>query len=113
MTFHFIPPSPPFSPVHGSRVHQPTPANNSASAASAGPAGSSAGKPLLSKCHYTIFGGTSIRQYHILNNKRHIVTKDTDSNVAVYDVLKAQKVEDLGKVDFDEEVKRRFEVRDI
>ena len=31
-------------------------------------------------------------------NKRHILTKDTDSHVALYDVLKAQRVEDLGVI---------------
>ena len=33
-------------------------------------------------------GGPSIIQYHILNDKRHILTKDTEGNVALYDVLK-------------------------
>ena len=32
-------------------------------------------------------GGASIRQYHVLNDKRHIITKDTKSNVALWDVL--------------------------
>ena len=54
-----------------------------------------------------IQGGPSIRHYHILNDKRCVLTKDTDNNVAVYDVLKGVKLEDLGPVDLDEEVKRR------
>lgn len=33
-------------------------------------------------------GGASIIQCHILNDKRHILTKDTNSNVAFWDVLK-------------------------
>ena len=49
-------------------------------------------------------------QYRILNDKRHILTKDTDNRVSLYDVLKAQRVEDLGIRDFDEEVKRRSQV---
>ena len=32
-------------------------------------------------------GGASIRQYHVLNDKRHVITKDSDSNVSLYDVL--------------------------
>jgi hypothetical protein len=32
-------------------------------------------------------GGASIRQYHVLTDKRHIITKDSDDNVAVWDVL--------------------------
>ena len=57
-----------------------------------------------------ISGGPSIKQYHILNDKRHILTKDTDSHVALYDVLKAQRVEDLGQVDFEQESKNRGQV---
>jgi hypothetical protein len=34
-----------------------------------------------------ISGGASIRQYRVLNDKRHILTKDTDNNVALYDAL--------------------------
>lgn len=55
----------------------------------------------------TIRGGPSIRHYRILNDKRTVLTKDTENNVAVYDVLKAVKAGDLGQVDLDEEVKRR------
>ena len=57
-----------------------------------------------------ISGGPSIKQYHVLNDKRHILTKDTDCHVALYDVLKAQRVEDLGKVDFEQETKNRCQV---
>ncbi|KTF98253.1 hypothetical protein cypCar_00044634, partial [Cyprinus carpio] len=51
-----------------------------------------------------------IIQCHILNDKRHILTKDTNNNVAYWDVLKACKVEDLGKMEFDEEIKKRFKM---
>jgi len=56
----------------------------------------------------TIQGGASTRQYHVLNDKRHILTKDTKGNVALWDVLTAKKVDDLGSVDIDEEIKKRF-----
>lgn len=36
-----------------------------------------------------------------------MLTRDTDQNVALYDVLKVAKVQDLGKIDFDEETKKR------
>lgn len=49
-------------------------------------------------------GGAAIKKYAVLNNKRHIITKDTESNVAIYDVLKVIKKENLGKVDFDEQL---------
>lgn len=59
--------------------------------------------------HY-IPGGPAIKHYTVLNDKRHIVTKDTENNVALYDVLKACKIEDLGQVNFEEEVKKRFKI---
>ena len=34
-----------------------------------------------------ITGGSSIRQYHVLNDKQHILTKDTEEHVALWDVL--------------------------
>jgi len=54
-----------------------------------------------------IRGGPSIRHFRILNDKRTVLTKDTENNIALYDVLKATKVSDLGPIDLDEEVKRR------
>ncbi|XP_058801534.1 WD repeat-containing protein 48 [Phymastichus coffea] len=54
-----------------------------------------------------IFGGPAIRHCYVLNDRRFVLTKDTEENVSLYDVLKACKVEDLGQVDFDEEVKKR------
>ncbi|CAG9864987.1 unnamed protein product [Phyllotreta striolata] len=53
-------------------------------------------------------GGAAIKKAVVLNDKRHILTEDTQENVSVYDVLRAIKVEDLGKVDFKEEEKNRF-----
>ena len=35
-----------------------------------------------------IKGGTSIKQYHVLNDKRYIIAKDTNDNIFVFDVLK-------------------------
>ncbi|KAK3567034.1 hypothetical protein QTP86_008971 [Hemibagrus guttatus] len=66
--------------------------------------------PLCTQPEQTIKGGASIIQCHILNDKRHILTKDTNNNVAFWDVLKACKGEDLGKVEFDEEIKKRFKM---
>ncbi|XP_039757052.1 WD repeat-containing protein 48 homolog isoform X2 [Pararge aegeria] len=57
-----------------------------------------------------IAGGRAIKHYTVLNGKRHILTKDTANNVVLYDVLKACKVEDLGEVDYEEEVKKCFKM---
>lgn len=43
---------------------------------------------ILVKSHIVCAGGASIIQCHILNDKRHILTKDTNNNVAFWDVLK-------------------------
>jgi len=42
-----------------------------------------------------------------LNDKRSIITKDTDDNVSVWDVLQAKRTESLGKADFDHAIKQR------
>ncbi|CAF4942027.1 unnamed protein product [Pieris macdunnoughi] len=55
-------------------------------------------------------GGRAIKNYTVLNDKRHILTKDTSNNVVLYDVLKASKIEDLGEIDYDEEVKKHFKM---
>lgn len=55
-------------------------------------------------------GSAAIKHAVVLNDKRHILTKDTNENVAVYDVLKAKRVEDLGMVNFQEEIKKRFKM---
>lgn len=52
-------------------------------------------------------GGAAIKRYAALNDKRHIITKDTDDSVAIYDVLRVVKKESLGKIDFEEEIKKR------
>ncbi|XP_031619690.1 WD repeat-containing protein 48 homolog [Contarinia nasturtii] len=54
-----------------------------------------------------IKGGAAIKKCVVLNDKRHIITKDTDDNVAIYDVLKVTKYKDLGQVDFDNEIKQQ------
>lgn len=54
-----------------------------------------------------ILGGPAIRHCYVLNDRRYVLTKDTEENVALYDVLKACKVEEIGQVDFDLEVKKR------
>ena len=65
--------------------------------------------PPLSPSPDTIIkGNPAIRTFHILNDKRYVLTKDTDANIAIYDVLEARKVQDIGpNADFDEEIKKR------
>ncbi len=46
---------------------------------------------------FIIRGGASIRQYSVLNDKRHILTKDTENSVACWDVLTVQLFVFLGQ----------------
>merc|ERR1719342_1243856 len=90
--------------------------SSSAAASSSQPAGASAASqqqalvPRVADPDIVIGPSPGLQQYRILNDKRHILTKDTDNRVSLYDVLKAQRVEDLGIRDFDEEVKRRSQM---
>jgi len=63
--------------------------------------------PLVMEPDTVIRGGPSIRSYTILNDKRQIVTRDTEGGVQVYDVLKAAKLADLGLVDMEHVVEER------
>ena len=58
---------------------------------------------------YSFFwqGAPSIKQVYKLNDMRHIITKDSHGDVAIYDVLSASLVEHLGQVSIDEEIKKR------
>ena len=63
-------------------------------------------EPLM--CHEPAFhikGAPSIRQHAVLNDKRHIITKDTEGFVSTWDVLQARKVADHGKVEIDKIIK--------
>ncbi len=47
-----------------------------------------------------IQGGPALKYYHILSDKRHIITKDSNNNVAVYDVLQVifEIINDLNSI---------------
>lgn len=62
---------------------------------------------ILYKKNIIFSGGVAIKKFKILNDKRHILTQDTKNSVAVYDVLKASKSEDLGIIDFENEALQR------
>jgi len=54
-----------------------------------------------------IKGGAAIKECTVLNDKRYIITKDSQEQVVVYDVLRVVKKEQLGAVDYEAEVKKR------
>ncbi|KHJ91783.1 WD domain, G-beta repeat protein [Oesophagostomum dentatum] len=49
-------------------------------------------------------GATSIKHAGILNDKRHVITKDSDDCIGLYDVLAGRKVADFGKRPFEDVV---------
>ncbi|CAB3401737.1 unnamed protein product [Caenorhabditis bovis] len=64
--------------------------------------------PLQTVPEIVIPGAASIKHHAVLNDKRHVVTRDSDGCVALYDVLAARKVADYGKRPIDEVLKEHF-----
>ncbi|CAN1838103.1 WD repeat-containing protein 48 [Linum perenne] len=58
----------------------------------------------------TIPGTPAIVQHEILNNKRHVLTKDTAGSVKLWEITKGVILEDYGKVPFDEKKEQLFEM---
>merc|ERR1712168_176099 len=48
-------------------------------------------QPCNMNSDFVLKGAASIREYSILNDKRYVLTKDTDLNVALWDILAAKK----------------------
>jgi len=67
-------------------------------------------KPIVEKSCKTIKGSTGIRQIHTCSNKRYVLTKDSNDNVALWDVLKAVKLTDFGKINYEDECMKRKEM---
>ncbi|XP_042383473.1 WD repeat-containing protein 48-like isoform X1 [Zingiber officinale] len=70
----------------------------------------SAPVPLYKEPSFTISGIQGIVKYEILNNKRHVLTKDTAGSVKLWEITKGVVIEDYGKVSFDEKKEELFEM---
>lgn len=66
--------------------------------------------PVVDKPSKTIYGAPGIKQIHICNNKRYVLTKDSMKHVSLYDVLKAKKLADFGCISFEDECMKRKEM---
>eukprot|EP00123_Amoebidium_parasiticum_P014993 comp22732_c2_seq1/m.35399 comp22732_c2_seq1/g.35399 ORF comp22732_c2_seq1/g.35399 comp22732_c2_seq1/m.35399 type:complete len:484 (-) comp22732_c2_seq1:700-2151(-) len=66
--------------------------------------------PLVAAPVATIHGEAGIVQFHVLNNRRHVLTKDEDGNVALWDITRACQLENLGRVDYAAEIEKRAEL---
>jgi WD repeat-containing protein 48 len=58
--------------------------------------------PLWIEPEHVIPGLPGIKKSLLLNNKRHVITQDTDNQVCVWDIIYCKKVKELGNVDFEE-----------
>lgn len=56
-----------------------------------------------------IKGNPAVINYHILNDKRHIITQESDNSIALYDVLTARKIDELHPACADSNVRQIYE----
>ncbi|KAK1288123.1 hypothetical protein QJS10_CPB19g00624 [Acorus calamus] len=66
--------------------------------------------PVYKEPSLTIPGIPGIVQHEILNNRRHVLTKDTMGSVKLWEITKGIVVEDFGKVSFEEKKAELFEM---
>ncbi|KAK9293069.1 hypothetical protein L1049_021053 [Liquidambar formosana] len=69
--------------------------------------------PVYKEASFTIPGTPGIVQHEILNNRRHVLTKDTAGSVKLWEITRGIVVEDYGKVPFDEKKEELFEMVSI
>uniref|UniRef100_A0A0D9XX69 Uncharacterized protein n=1 Tax=Leersia perrieri TaxID=77586 RepID=A0A0D9XX69_9ORYZ len=58
-------------------------------------------------------GVPAIIQHEILNNRRHVLTKDTAGSVKLWEITRGAVIEDFGKVSFEDKKKELFEMVSI
>ncbi|KAK1269783.1 hypothetical protein QJS04_geneDACA005338 [Acorus gramineus] len=66
--------------------------------------------PVYKEPSLTIPGIPGIVQHKILNNRRHVLTKDTAGFVKLWEITRGIVVEDYGKVSFEEKKEELFEM---
>ncbi|XP_004302002.1 PREDICTED: WD repeat-containing protein 48 [Fragaria vesca subsp. vesca] len=69
--------------------------------------------PVYKEPVFTIPGTPGIVQHEILNNRRHVLTKDTASSVKLWEITRGVIIEDFGKVSFEEKKEELFETVSI
>ena len=68
---------------------------------------------LLSHPALVITGRAGIVRHHILNDRVRILTQDSEERILLWDVLKAQLLEDLGVRDWEETINQFFQLISI
>ncbi|KAL4351908.1 hypothetical protein GQ457_06G019930 [Hibiscus cannabinus] len=69
--------------------------------------------PVYKESNFTIPGTPAIAQHEILNNRRHVLTKDAAGSVKLWEITKGVVIEDYGQVSFDEKKEELFEMVSI
>ncbi|KAL2661429.1 hypothetical protein AAZV13_03G201300 [Glycine max] len=69
--------------------------------------------PVYKEPILTILGTPAIVQHEVLNNKRHVLTKDASGSVKLWEITKGVVIEDYGKVLFEEKKEELFEMVSI
>ncbi|KAK4767557.1 hypothetical protein SAY86_015307 [Trapa natans] len=66
--------------------------------------------PVYKGPEFTIPGTPGIVEHEILNNRTHVLTKDSSGSVKLWEITRGIMVEDYGKVPFDQKKEELFEM---
>lgn len=69
--------------------------------------------PVYKEPSCSIPGSPAIVKHEILNNRRHVLTKDTAGSVKLWEITKGVVIEDYGQVSFEEKKEKLFEMVSI
>lgn len=69
--------------------------------------------PVNTQPSFVIPGSPGIVQHEILNNRRHVLTKDAEGTVKLWEITRGAVLEDYGKVSFEEKKEELFEMVSI
>ncbi|XAR52510.1 hypothetical protein NMG60_11020632 [Bertholletia excelsa] len=69
--------------------------------------------PVYKEPSLTMPGIPGIVQHEILNNRRHVLTKDTSGSVKLWEITRGMVVKDYGQVSFEEKKEELFEMVSI
>lgn len=69
--------------------------------------------PVNTQPAFVIPGSPGIVQHEILNSRRHVLTKDAEGTVKLWEITRGAVLEDYGKVSFEEKKEELFEMVSI
>ncbi|KAL3330026.1 hypothetical protein AABB24_034072 [Solanum stoloniferum] len=69
--------------------------------------------PIFKEPSFSIYGTPGIVQHEILNNRRHVLTKDTADAVKLWEITRGAVTQNYGEVSFDNKKEELFEMVSI